>query len=62
MLTKAWNHDSPDSSSSFNVRAEHCRQAILDWKNHFWSNSARRIRSLRGALQAQDESPSPCFS
>ena len=62
MLTKAWNHDSPNSSSSFNIRAEHCRQAILDWKTHFWSNSARRIRSLRKALQVQNESPSPCFS
>ena len=62
MLTKAWNHDSPISSSSFNIRAEHCRQAILDWKTHFWSNSARRIRSIRKALQVQDESPSPCFS
>ena len=62
MLTKAWNSDSADSSSSFILRAENCRQAIQEWKTHFWSNSARRIRCLRKALQAQDESPSPCFS
>jgi len=62
LLTKAWNSDSADSSSSFILRAENCRQAIQEWKTHFWSNSARRIRCLRKALQAQDESPSPCFT